>query len=368
MPINILVYIFLMKGGDGVSSFSLFIALMQVLSNIDFGVNAVLLSNKREFTFYRVINYYVLYLKKVTFWKVFLVILSVFIYSYFFNVGNGEILHIVIFSLLCAEVVIFYNLASNASISESNYKLIHLIISITAICEVIVLLFFWGFNNDIHFYNMITTFVLSLFVGCICGLVYILRSEKKVTNGDYSFSFRLQMSQLSSSLILNKDYILLYLFSMNKYAVIFAAIARVMLIPMQVNSVIISKMWVDIANSQAVRKTYLNQQKKLFFISVFLCFLPITFCLYKYGEDTYLISILLFLFVVFNTFSGLSSAYAAVDRDAIPSATWYLIATIFVFLMSVFVYYVNAWEASLLITSAYFYILSRKNIKGVKWS
>ncbi|EHK7542315.1 hypothetical protein ICR46_002603 [Vibrio cholerae] len=373
MPINILLILALSEDKNNIDNFSLFVALVQIISNIDFGINAQLLSTRRIGDDSKIFVFFKYYLRKYALWKfLFASNASVFLFLF---IDESKYALITLMATLGADFFIFFNLTISGAISEGRNKLAFSLIFLFFTME--FLLFFVNaflgsdfWPSDMHGFYPLLLFLLSISIAVI--IVWITFFESKdLTDENYSLnedSFRLQISQITSSIILNKDYILLSLFSLTSQAVAFAMIARIMLIPIQLNSVFISRIWVDIANNGIFLSKFRIDLRNIIITTAVLGGGVSMICVYFYGVKYLPLILILLCFIICNACSGVSSAYCTVDRLAIPKVSWYINSTIMVIICSVIIYYINIWELSLIISCVYFIFLSKRSLRDISWN
>lgn len=369
IPLSVLATIFSLTNTVRIEHFSLFIALGQILATIDHGICARLISTPKVGSHSRVINLYRGYFKTVGTLKL-LVCVFVAVLSLVF--GGEYLAFLVSLSYVLSELLIIYNLFSNSSISEIRYKEYYIFVILFFLSRSMFILLEDYKNSFFEFDNIDAVyFLISLIVGVLFVLINISINFKPIESKKLSSqeSVRLQASQVISSLIFNKEYILLSLFSLTDKAATFAIVSRLMMLPLQVNSVVISKMWSDIANIIGVKKSvFIDQMFRLAVISSVTSSICVFYLLFTAEESIIYLLFVLFLFVLTNSFSGLSSAYATVDVDAIPTLTWYIKSTTTLFFTSILLYMFGLPELSIFASAVFFVFLGKRNVRFVRWS
>lgn len=364
IPINTLLAILFvgeLYAKEFVVVFGFFIALSQTSSNVDGGICSLLLSSPKQGDDSRIRYYLSLYVDRLFKMKILLFLSFGIVVFYLKN----DLWVAFFYGVLFGEVLICYNLISNNSVSECDYSNVIFIIFVASFLQVLSV-FLLLFGELINQYWFMLFYILSF--SCPILFILILKLRKNpLLIGKEKILARLQVSQITSSLILNKDHLLISLFSFVEFGSIYATQSRFMLVPIQIMSVFISKLWVDIAHSNMCLDTYKKYLKTVLWTSItFSLLFSIACAAFFQNYDKWLL-VVLFFYVIANSFSGLTSAYATVARYAIPTSMWLIFSMSIVYVVSCVFYYFKYCYFSVFITILYFILLGFKNIKDIKW-
>ena len=368
LPVNILMITLAMKLYDKhewIVTFGYFVAVAQLTACLDFGAAAKLLSTKSIGSDFRIVFFYKKYMKSLFLYK-FFVFSILLLFLWLLRVVDEFLLYTTVMGWVCGEFLVVYGLVLNNALSENENFLVLRFYSLILFGQISMfssLVFFNGIDSISEWWvltSYLFGFVLaSLILICVDGGSYSpAKHDSKL------YTMRLQVSQICSSIISNKEYILLYFFLVGGVAGEFSTLARFFQIPSQILTLLISKMWVDIANNGVCEEDYYRHRKTVILFSITMCGGAVFVGFLFFGITSLVYLLPLYGQVVMNSYSAVTSSYANVSGN-IPPVEWYAIAVLCTFFLSSLCYVLGVWWLSILVTCVFYYLLGRKNIMGV---
>lgn len=362
LPVNMLVLVFFYKifGSDyQVSEISFALAFAQVLSQFDGGVSAYIISTPRSERSGHSFGAVKYYLRRIAGAVLSMgAILAAALWGAGYDIWG---LVVVVF-LLSISIVIF-NCAMSVCLKDKLWSELWKIVFFSLVAEVFFLFIFLKFSDN----SVVNVFFVlgMLFFVYLIPLFFIKLSSDFFV--DKTHAEKLQVSQVFASLVLNKEYILLHLFGFTVAASQMALAGRCMYAVIQVVSVFVSKHWIDIADAHDLsRDRYAGAAIKITAFSFFAA-TPVALLLYFSEHVSALLGFALLLYVLGNSYSALASAYASVDHQAIPRASWFMCCVATLIVGSVASYFFGVWVFSILLTVLYFLVLGKYSLGRVRW-
>jgi hypothetical protein len=341
-----------------ISTVSFVFAIAQILSQLDGGAPSYVMSSPRYGDWRMLhsgINHYAITGFK---WLTLLATTAVMI-NIIFNYTEKNLIFTAYFLAISISL---YNVAISTLIKERLWSLMTVYITLVGFFQTSLLMY-------IHFSEASYSPLFIVLYGFPLMLVtltfYIYKSNVKVpVVRDHAD--KLQISQLASSLVVNKEYILLHIFSMHQEAALFSVVGRFISIPMQITSIYIAKIWANLDKKVKTSKEHLLKSAfTSMIISASLTFPVAIYVAIAHKEPILLI--LLTLLNVANAVSGVASSFSSVNPHSIPSVVWFFISILILFVLSGFLYYNGSWRLSIAVTAAYFGWLSWKLICNINW-
>lgn len=360
LPLSNLLIVYLVSvyyGSDTLSSVSFVIAAAQIISQIDGGAPSFIMSTVRCGDMRMLRNGLNYYFQSGLLWKTLILAVALFV-NYLLREKYLESIFIIYMLAISYSA---FNVASTVLIKEGFwiglfiYELFIILMSLPIV--------YTGRLVEMDAQLLVGfLFSIPIIFGLIPYYFFAKYEECKVSKKHAGL---LQYSQISSSVISNKEYILLHAFSMHNESAIYSLIGRLMFLPMQVTSVYISRLWLSLDGGKGIRKDKLA--KHLCSAAVVTAILSIPIVIYlKYKSADGILLSLLFVLNIANSISGVMSAYSSTKQSFIPSVIWFSSATLFLFAICMLLYLLFDWRLSIVLTSFYFIILSfylRRKIK-----
>lgn len=250
-----------------------------------------------------------------------------------------------------------YNLETTYFIKHKNIK--KMVIMTVTIC--LFYMVFFAISKEID-----NNLLLPIFFG-ISLLVYpLLRKRETPTSYiDRTHTLKLQISQIASSIIINKEYMLSGVLNVSTAASL-GITGRIMYIPLQITNVLISNAWSKLNKDNKLNYNKFTLTKNKIIGITFATTLLSSSIAFFLTDNLYLI-LILFIFNIANAYSGICSAYSSVNPESIPKLNYYLYTLIILFISSYLSYYFGLWEFSIISTIIYFIILATWIKRKIKW-
>lgn len=352
IPISTLLFIyFLAKNNDEtlVSFASFIFATSQLVSQIDGGAPAYLMSkdNGREYNLFRLGIFY--YLKTGFIW-ITICITGLIVINSILNFIDWRALVLI---YMLATSLSIYNVAASVFTKKNDWMgaaRFVLVTSIMQLCAIIIVAQL--IKIDVHWLIVVYSLILLA-----CTVPYVFRGQSG--HVESAHANKLQYSQIASSLIINKEYLLLFAASQHADAALYSLVGRVMYIPMQATGLYLSRLWANLTESTLCKRELIMLELKRTCLFTFALTIPIALYQIWKGVPSLLVLALLILNIA-NTSSGVLSAFSSVTPKSIPEVTWFLGGVGGLYLFSVCFYWVGWWYMSVIATSLFLCFYSIK--------
>lgn len=359
IPLNfiiILIFFRRTQTADDVSVISFIIALSQILAQIDGGASSYLLSQKRnghDGMIYAAINHF----SKTGLIALGIIFLMAELVIFFFKPEYTSFIAVA-FILSISTILFNINLSvlAKENLFSKSIKILFILMTIQAII--------FSAYIAIDTKNFIYPLLLLALNLCL-PLIFTRRIVfHKVTE---VHAQKLQISQIASSIVINKEYLLLHFFGLAKEASQFSIVGRLMYISIQITSIYISRVWINLSEegqfSKEKYKAHLLTAVKISLV----CSTLLSIVIALRERDVIWLTIALFIYSLTNAISGLSSAFASMQHKAIPNKIWFFANISALYLISFYFYTNHIWLGSVIISCIYFLVLSYFNFKKIKW-
>lgn len=334
------------------SELSFVVAFGQIISNFDGGVLGYLINSEKKGIWFSLLKRYVFGILK----KKIIICCCLTSALYFLDTEYIKLPWMVVFfsSLLIAVNLVMMEVAKK---DDRGYVILYFCSAIITY----IILFLMAVNPFI----MLVILLLNMF---LVASISLPLSRDLLDEGGFS-SF--QFAQILSSVLINKEYVLIHIIGNSMQASEFSIIGRLFVIPIQVCSVYTLKIWVDIRrDSENIFITvFLRQMLTLIFIySVSLAaMILVSSQLQKIESVDFnsLFSVLILVNLMF-VISGLFFSYVSKNLlfvSARLSISLVLIASG----LSVLAFLLNGLQYSLFVTALVLFVLIFRNARVLKW-